>query len=259
MKLDIKKCKEYLRSDKYDFKTFSMGYTKSEKKRIQRFDLKEEKKDFNHLGSILDMKGLNEFLLNIGTNTQDDIKMMEKLIMNIIRTVLKVYKKKHFWLSIRIDKPNHDYDIPRWHKDGPFFKDNLFFKFDSNELYTSKFVTILKGPGTLLIKGTNKVNQIHIENLKKECGEALPPKNQKMADEQNLRIQEKYRYGLAKKLADEKIVQVKNTQGLIFFTGVTMEHGALHSEPPINEPRMFISILPSSETNIITLKKKWNI
>lgn len=251
MKFNTKKCKEYLRSDNYDFKTFSMGYTKSEKERIKRFDLKESK-TFSHYGSISDMEELNSFLFNIGTNTQDDIKKMRKLIMNIIHTVLKVYKKKHFWLDIRVTQPKHDYDTPRWHKDGRIFSS------DPNELYTSKFVTVLKGPGTLLIKGTDKVNQIHINNFEKQCKEAIPPKNTKMSIEQSIRIQEKYRPILTKELADEKIVQVKNTQGLIFFTGVSMEQGALHSEPPINEPRMFISILPSSEANIIALKKRWN-
>jgi len=54
---------------------------------------------------------------------------------------------EHFWMAIRVTMPNNDYDIPRWHKDGNFFPQN------NNETSTSKFVTVMKGPGTLLIKG----------------------------------------------------------------------------------------------------------
>jgi hypothetical protein len=50
-------------------------------------------------------------------------------------------------MDIRDSMPNNDYDIPRWHKDGNFFPHN------KEETSTSKFVTVMKGPGTLLIKG----------------------------------------------------------------------------------------------------------
>ena len=73
-----------------------------------------------------------------------------------------------------------------------------------------------------------------------------------------IRIHKKYRPILAKKLANEKVIQVKNTQGVIFFAGNPMEKAALHSEPPNDASRLFISILPSTETNIKDLKERWN-
>lgn len=88
--------------------------------------------------------------------------------------------------------------------------------------------------------------------------EARPTKNMKEAIEQSARLENKFRPILVEKLADEKIVQVKNNQGLVFFTGVQMEKGALHSEPPMDDPRMFISILPSTEVNIMGLKERWS-
>jgi len=62
---------------------------------------------------------------------------------------------------------------------------------------------------------------------------------------------------LAKKFSTEPIIQVENDEGLIFFTGSSTVNGALHSEPKVDAPRMFISILPSTEENIMALKKRW--
>ena len=248
MELDAEKIKSYLQYDKYDFKTFSMDYTISMKKTIDRLDLKVNDV-FAHFGSIKDIVNLNQFLSKLGTNTTDDIKSIETLIMSIIRKVLKGYTKKHFWMDIRVTQPDHDFDIPRWHKDGNFFLQGPI------ELHTSKFATVLKGPGTLLIKGTKKVNQIYNENLIEQRKEYIPTKDMK---EQSRRIHKKYRPILAKKLANEKVIQVKNTQGVIFFAGNPREKAALHSEPPNDAPRLFISILPSTEANIKDLKERWN-
>jgi len=213
---------------------------------------------FTHFGSIKDIVNLNQFLSKLGTNTTDDIKSIEKLIMSIIRKVLKGYTKKHFWMDIRVTQPDHNFDIPRWHKDGNFFLQGPI------ELHTSKFATVLKGPGTLLIKGTKKVNQIYNENLIEQRKEYIPTKVMKEIiakgtfGKQSRRIHKKYRPILAKKLANEKVIQVKNTQGVIFFAGNPVDKAALHSEPPNDVPRLFISILPSTETNIKDLKERWN-
>ena len=50
--------------------------------------------------------------------------------------------------------------------------------------------------------------------------------------------------------------QLKTRQGLIFFTGcldkdkLKIKDGLLHSEPKITEPRIFISIVPGTKSEI---------
>jgi hypothetical protein len=56
----------------------------------------------------------------------------------------------------------------------------------------------------------------------------------------------------------EKIIQVKNNQGVIFYAESGGIGGALHSEPKFDENRIFISILPGTKDNIEGLKKRWN-
>jgi hypothetical protein len=238
MELDTKKINNYLNSNKFDFKIFSIKYNKIMKEVINCLDIKNDS-IFKHFGSIKEMQNLNLFLSELGNNTLNDIKQIEKIIISIIKKVLKGYKKTHFWIDIRVTLPNSNFDIPRWHKDGTFF---------STETHSSKFVTVLKGPGTLLIKGTKKINQIYNEILIEKRKEIN--KNQQL-------IENKYRPIIAAKLANEKIVKLKNTQGVIFFAGNPNDIAALHSEPPIDTPRLFISILPSTETNIKELKQRW--
>ena len=238
MELDTNKINDYLNSTKFDYKIFSIKYNKIMKEVINRLDIKNDSV-FKHFGAIKEMQNLNLFLSELGDNTPNDIKQTEKIIISIIKKVLKGYKKTHFWIDIRVTLPNSNYDIPRWHKDGTFF---------STETHSSKFVTVLKGPGTLLIKGTKKINQIYNEILIEKRKEYN--KNQQL-------IENKYRPIIATKLTNEKIVKLKNTQGVIFFAGNPNDIAALHSEPPNDAPRLFISILPSTETNIKELKQRW--
>ena len=57
----------------------------------------------------------------------------------------KNYRKvDSFWLAKRCSTPNNNFDIPRWHKDGSFFKTK------ENER-VHKFVTTIQGNSTLYL------------------------------------------------------------------------------------------------------------
>ena len=67
-----------------------------------------------------------------------------------------------------------------------------------------------------------------------------------------LKIDEKYRKILAKKLKDAKIVQPNNNQGTIFLTDLPKNNSlvGIHSEPVNNKPRFFISIMCGTKEEI---------
>ena len=155
---------------------------------------------------------------------------------------------KYFWLAIRISPPNNHFDIPRWHKDGTFFTG------DKNELSSVKFITTLKGPGTLLIKSTTQINNIYNKLLEKKFKEMDKYKT----IEKKIKIDDNFRPIFAKKFSKEKIIQVKNNQGVLFYTGNPENNAALHSEPKFDKSRIFISILPGSYNDIKELQKRYN-
>ena len=90
MELDTKKINDYLNSKKFDFKIFSIKYNKIMKEVIERLDIKNDS-IFKHFGSIKEMQNLNLFLSELGNNTPNDIKQIEKIIICIIKKVLKGY------------------------------------------------------------------------------------------------------------------------------------------------------------------------
>jgi hypothetical protein len=246
MKFKSKIITEYLDSNKYDFFIFDIDYTVNEQKIINDFEIKNPN-NYGHYGSLEDIKDLKIYLTDIGSNTKTCINGMEKLIIRLIKKVLLGYKMKYFWLAIRISSPNNHFDIPRWHKDGTFFTGD-------NDLGCFKFITTLKGPGTLLIKSTKKNNKIYNEILEEQFTEMSKYKT----IQEKIKIGDTFRPILAKKFSKEKYIQAKNNEGILFYTGIPHDNAALHSEPKMNTSRIFISILPSSYENIKDLQKRRN-
>jgi hypothetical protein len=243
--IDSQIINKYLNSKKYDFKLFNINYNKKEQECIDNIKINTNN-NYNYYGSINTMTNINTFLLKIGDNNKEEIDKLEQIILKLIKNVLDGYQQKYFWLLIRVTTPSNVFNIPRWHKDGSYF---------GNNISTSKFVAVLKGPGTLFIKSSTQVSNIY-NKLEDEIMKELNETEQNKI-EQN-KIEEKYRYIYADKLQNEKIIQTNNNQGAIFFAKSGDIDGAIHSEPNIDNYRIFISIIPNTKKNIKKLKKKLN-
>jgi hypothetical protein len=239
--LDSKEITKYLNSDDYYFNLFDINYTENEKKTIKDFNI-IKRHYFSHFGSYekLLTKNMNKFLSEIGNNNPKVVNNLEKIIIKMVKKVLQGYKTDYFWIDIRVTLPNNDFNKTRWHKDL-----NLFIKNSDDK--TTKFATVLKGPGTLLLKPTKSINKIYRKIHDKQRLERKY-KSQK----EQIEINKKYRTIYAKEFDTKKIIQPGNNQGVIFYTGfdVNTMTGAIHSEPIMDEPRMFISITPNSKENI---------
>jgi hypothetical protein len=241
--------KKYLKEIPKNYLTFDIKYTKKESEYLDNFNITTES-SFDHYGNVdkLDDKKLNDFLTKIGNN--DNINILSKIINKLADKVTSSYETIFCWLTIRVTLPHYYFDIPRWHKDGKFFRDS-----DRNQ---TKFITILKGPGTLFIKKSKIVDDIYNKIDEKELKSY---KNLKVKTIFNEKIENKYRKILANKFKNFKHNQLKSNQGLIFLVGQDKNnnlHGLLHSEPKNDAPRIFISILPGSETEIMELQNKRN-
>ena len=246
----IKKMKDYINSDHSDFKIFKLNYTDLEIKCIESFNISTSDQ-FDYMGNKNNMKNINTFLNNIGTNHKDNINILEKTIIKILDNVLSAFDTDHFWISIRVSLPNDYFNIPRWHKDGTFFV-------NSKSKKSPKFITVLKGPGTLLIKSTKKVNKIYYDISQKIIEEFNKIKNQNTNELS--KIDDKYRLIFSEALKNIKIIQPTNEECVIFHPQLTKSTaGGIHSEPKIDTPRLFISILPGSKEDVLKLEKRWKI
>ncbi len=239
------KMRKYLKSDKRDFKMFPIKFTASESNAINNLSIKEED-NFDYCGN-LESLDFEDFFSKVGENNLKNIKIIEKIIKKITNKVLVSFDMDHFWISIRPFLPDNKFDIPRWHYD------NVYFSNIDNQ---AKFAFVLKGPGTLFIKKSKKViesyNKIH-DKFRKELNEIVDIKLRNDPEFQR-KIRERYRPIFAKELSKYKIRQVKNNQGVIFWGGKDINSKALHSEPKIDQHRLFISILPGTKEMITEWK-----
>lgn len=202
-----------------------------------------------NLNTLINEKKL-DFLYNIGANDDNLIKTIQQIIYKLIIRLTKCYNYDHFLLQIRIVISPYNFLIPRWHHDGTYFRYNP-------DLLTAKFITVLRGDGTLFFKNNKKAYNIYSENYQKNENKI----RKKMLTNPTLsqfeiqdEIEKKNHPTLIKKLSICKQSQLKTQQGLIFIRDTFM-----HSEPHITEPRFFIAILPSSKENIDELKIRWKL
>jgi hypothetical protein len=241
--IDSRQITEYLDSEKYDFQLFDINYTEQEQESIDNFKI-EKRCSYTHNGSLTGINDLNTFLSDIGHNTKKDVDNLEQIILNLIEKVLEGYNMEDFLLIIRARTPDSEFDIPRWHRDGPYF---------DHTIITSKFATVLKGPGTLFIKSSTSNSEQFNEINDREDEERRLKRERigiRFTHEEQREIDERYRTIYASLPKNSDMVQSGKNQGVIFFADSGGVRGAIHSEPKIDENRIFISIVPGTKENI---------
>ena len=250
MKISSKDINKYLNSSNKNLKIFDIDYSQDDLKAIDNLEISTFK-SFDHFGKLDTMIGLNDFLHLIGSNSVTTVNKIEKIIKNLISKVLSAYKKDSYWLTIRVTLKEPFFDIPRWHQD-------YAYRGFSPEDYASKFVTVLKGPGTLAIKQTKEVDEVYNKINKAEHTKILKLINKKgMTNKEKAEIYDKvnneFRPKYVKALSKFKVLQPTNNQGILFYART-----AIHSEPKKDVPRFFVSILPGTQANIEGLDNAWN-
>lgn len=263
MLLNKSNISKYLEKKDTSYKIFNIKYTKKEKEAINNFDISNEcyftyfgKMNENIIGTSYNNNNktkidILKFLSKIGTNTEKDIKIINNIIYKLLDKVTGGYNKNYIWLDLRISLPNNDFNLVRWHTDG----------FTSQ----SKFVSLFKGPGTLFIDDSDiKSKETYFETNDKFSKEYNKYFKKNEID-RNDTIVNKYRKIQAKKLKNAKIVQPNNNQGAIFLTDYSIDkidksitYPCIHSEPPNNKPRFFISVMCGTKENINEVSKRAN-
>ncbi|AYV82737.1 MAG: hypothetical protein Hyperionvirus2_105 [Hyperionvirus sp.] len=224
---------KYLDSPHKTFKIFNITYTSRMSNCLKDFNIAAHT-SYDFWGFVEDStKDLSAFLQTLGNNEIESVNILEKIINRIINKVSRAYKKDCVWVSLRVTLPASSYE-PRWHIDGNFYK--------SDQKFQSKFVTVLKGPGTLFAELDEQTraeffNTAHIVPWNYDQQQLY--QNKIIADAPNI-----------------KFTQLTNNQGAIFIVG-NLTLSAIHSEPPFNEPRIFLSILPADKSEIEQLTARW--
>lgn len=213
------------------FAYVDLQLTDSELERIDKlkFDniAPKKGKEYNRFGDLsLLSEELPIFLREIGNDDEEVIQTVTEIIARAVDDVTKASNKNSAWVAVRAFLPDHEYDIPRWHMDGPFYG-----PYPNPEL-VYKFAAVLKGRPTLLYNIPDDMRNIFNENW----------------DDRIFRSQ----------LLDlNKAESPKKGEGVFFIVG-NDDLGAVHSEPIMDEERLFFSILIGDESEINELDQRWN-
>ena len=228
--------KYYLENEPKQFRIFDIPYLEKTKRCLDNFKIEKEIVYINYGDNMLE--DLKDYLKKIGSNSDEDINLMDKTIKDLTEIVMSSVDKKYtnYWLTVRATLPTDKFDIKRWHCDGDYFGIGQKVRPDLN-----KFVTILQGPGTFFIKTTPKERELFnsIEKEEKEKSKLRDPDNKLRA-----LTDMEYRREIDSKVEGIRI-QAEKYQAAIFISAIDERNiCGIHSEPPKNVNRMFLSIVP---------------
>ncbi|MES2219246.1 MAG: hypothetical protein V4501_12650 [Pseudomonadota bacterium] len=208
------------------FTTFDLKFSSAEQAALDEMNINYTK-SYDNFGNLTALKNeTKEFLKSLGQSDAGQIEIISNLITNLVNTVISSFEKATAWVTIRASLTTDTWDLPRWHTDGYYYAPY------SGEQY--KAVITLKGPGSLFYPLPNELRQ-QFNSLQ------LNPDNRAI---------------IAKLLDPAKAISIDIKKGVIFIVGA--DYAAVHSEPPIHESRLFLSIVPGSKTEIDELYKNWH-
>jgi hypothetical protein len=210
------------------------GFSDEDRESIASFEIESALYSFDYYGSDEAelREKLIEHLLKLGENSDESVATIERIVLSATKEMLKNFDAESAWVTLRTSLPNDAFDTPRWHSDGAYF--------DSDVKVYKKVLTV-KGAQTLFAEITDKdeFDRLQVElNENEQNLEVDPDKHQ----EEDLRI----RVELMKTVTE--INPSKSGESVIYLVGD--EDSVVHSEPPVNEPRVFISVLVGTKVQI---------
>lgn len=185
-----------------------------------------EKVFYGQLNNLLN--DIETYLISLA-NSLEVAKNAAKIISAIINQVIAAYKETTAFVILRPTAAAHNFfDTPRWHLDGNFF--------EAPTVREHKVVMTLKGDnmGTLFYKADSG-DRTKVQKSGEEVGK-------------NFENEPVIRQVLADQLNDvNKIDPTPKHYATRFATG---PEGAVHAEPKMIGPRLFLSIMPTTQEKI---------
>lgn len=196
-------------------------------------------------------------------------------LLSHLETFLPTVGAQHYWITIRATKPTNEFDMPRWHTDDIFFglptrEEMEALASTSKKSATThtcashsssprywKLCTTLLGPSTLFLSNTEHA----LSTLRaRKIAEQDPEDPHTCTSMRCMRCQDasqRIRETLADCLASEPMESPAH--GEVAFFRVGDDEGAVHSEPPCTEDRIFINVVPGTEEELKGLMRRWGM
>ncbi len=187
--------------------------------------------EYNNFGKLDELiPGATMYFTSM-SNDDESSQSISHVLNRIVTDVVSAARAETAWVTVRTFKREEAF-IPRWHTDGYYYSPYKGLAY--------KVAITLKGAGTLFY------------DMPKEEREAF----YKIHSDDGHGNSIEGRGKLAKLIGASKAHQPKPYTGVAFIVG-DPDTAAVHSEPPIDEDRIFISVLPGSKEQIQELRDRW--
>ncbi len=215
---------DLLKESPYGFSMIDLAITAEDVEDFHSIDIQKEYY-YQQFGEIEQTENkIADFLSGIGTNERDLVERISNRLAEMANELVEVSGRETAWIHLHAFIPTSFFDLSNWHIDGYYYSIT-----DPSEL-VYKFVYTLQGPSTLfypLPKGKRKEVSKHL-------------------------FDRNYMHTFC---STGSAIHSNINQGVVFLAG-KKETAALHSEPPIQENRLFFSVVPCSKKQLEMLKNK---
>lgn len=222
--------------------SFDVALTPEEKRVIAEVNFKKELPQFDYYGSVNEelVRNLIVYLSGLGENSPEIVRTLSHLVARVAEIVSNDLGKESAWVMVRTSLPHEDFTIPRWHPDGKYF--------DSGD-ETYKLVMTIKGALTRF--GEVKDPDVFEEIMKEiSHNHDLHPNDPEAFEREDLRLRKKL---------DAVVKEIHpSQQGEAVYYLVGSHDAKIHSEPKIDEPRIFMSVVAGSTEQINQLRQRWS-
>ena len=222
------------------FASFDLGLSQDEMQQLQNLTI-NTKSAINNYGHLDTLESeIVDFLKSLG-NSNEDAQAASKIISNIVMRDISPGDDETAWISLRAFTPNESYDLPRWHTDGAFYR--------SAENVCYKQAYALKGASTLFLQLPDDM-RAQFFNIQNKTFAGMTYAEIKSLSEQEIdALILPNRIKLAELVTGYHVHTAPANTGTIFVTG-GRNRGAIHSEPPMHENRLFMSVVPGTPEQI---------
>ena len=210
-----------------------------------------------------------------GTFESGDILALLIPFLAFLHNFMKDTHMTHYCLSIRAQKANSDFTLPRWHVDRRFFDVDLPKYEERRETINPsnwKIATALIGPGTLFLKDSKRARQLQKEIETRKNAERRKRGHFAVDDKHvctSFRclgcadMAESVRVDLARAVEGMEVVRPGRGELAVFkVDGYNSSSGepAMHSEPDMSGgDRLFVHVVPGREEELRKLVEGWGM
>ena len=224
------------------FAFFNLHLTEAEMNAIYTFSIQGDG-DYNYYSDLDRLQ--TELPDRSALVGQGDVASIAAIIHRVALQVIEASGKETALVIVRISTPNSHYDVPRWHVDGSYYPGSWL-----------KFAATLIGNPTLFYQMQPEQKSQFDAYMRKSAEiyrQALDSHGEITTSNRDDLLLAERRALCA--LFTNQLITGKPGEGA-FFRVADRNTPAVHSEPKIDGPRLFFSVLPGTEEEIAQYKNR---